>query len=172
MQLRPLRGEPDEMAELQAVIEGAPMYAERITGAPPGYADAQSLYSVLPPDKGYEDKFVFGIYADGKMIGCADLIRGFPDEHTAHLGLLLLAEPFQRKGLGSAAYRAIEDFIRQWGARCQRVRIGVVRTNDDVLPFWTKLGFKPTGEVKPYRYASVSSETLVLVKPIGSASSG
>jgi hypothetical protein len=44
------------------------------------------------------------------------------------------------------------------------MRIGVVRVNEDVLPFWTRLGFRATGEVKPYRYGSVVSETLVLEK--------
>jgi len=72
--LRLLKGDAQEMAELQHVLEAAPTYAERITGAPPGSADAQSIYSVLPPDKGYEDKFVLGVYLEDVMIGCVDLI--------------------------------------------------------------------------------------------------
>jgi GNAT superfamily N-acetyltransferase len=164
--LRVLRGEPDEMAELQRVLEAAPGYAERVTGAPPGRADAQSLYAALPPNKGYEDKFVFGIDVEGTMIGCADLIRGHPDAHTAHLGLLLLAEPFQKKGFGSAAYRAIEDCVRHWGPAWKRVRIGVVGTNEEVSSFWEKLGFVRTGEAKPYRCGNVVSKTIVLVKAL------
>jgi GNAT superfamily N-acetyltransferase len=167
--LRLLKGDAQEMAELQHVLEAAPTYAERITGAPPGSADAQSVYSVLPPDKGYEDKFVLGVYLEDVMIGCVDLIRGYPDGHTAHLGLLLLAESYQRRGIGKAAYLAVEDYVRRWGPEWTRVRIGVVRTNEEVLSFWTKLGFAPTGEVKPYRYANVASETLVLCKSLAGA---
>jgi len=167
--LRLLRGDTQEMAELQRVLEAAPTYAERITGAPPGKADAQSLYSVLPPNKGYEDKFVLGVLVDRTMIGCVDLIRGYPDEHTALLGLLLLAEPYQRMGFGTAAYRAVEDYVRHWGPHWERLRIGVVRTSEEVLPFWTKLGFVRTGEVKPYRYGNVTSETLVLSKALHAA---
>jgi GNAT superfamily N-acetyltransferase len=103
------------------------------------------------------------------MIGCADLIRGYPDEHTVLLGLLLLAEPWQRRGFGKAAYLAIEDYVRRWGAGWKQVRIGVVGTNEDVLAFWTKLGFIRTGEVKPYRYGNVSSETIVLCKALDPA---
>jgi len=164
--LRLLEGERDDMEALQRVLEGAPTYAELVTGSPPGPADAQSTYTILPPGKGYEDKFVFGINLDGRMVGCADLIRGYPDPHTAHLGLLLIAEPFQRAGIGSAAYQAIEAYARAWGPDVTRMRIGVVRTNERVLPFWRKLGFAPTGEAKPYRYANVASETIVLVKPL------
>ena len=153
------------MQAFQRVLDGAPRYAERVTGAPPGAADAQRTYGALPEGKAYEDKFVFGIYAaGGEMIGCADVIRDWPRAGTAYIGLLLIAEQYQRRGQGRAAYRAIQKEIQGWGAK--RVRIGVVRTNEDVLPFWQKLGFAPTGEVKPYRYGPVVSEVLILEKDI------
>jgi hypothetical protein len=40
----------------------------------------------------------------------------------------------------------------------------VVRTNEDVVAFWVALGFKPTGELKPYRYGNVVSEIIILEK--------
>lgn len=159
--IRLLDGEPTEMRELQRVFEDAPAYAHRITGVSPGRADAQSTYTILPEGKSYDDKFVFGIYRAGEMVGCADLIRGYPNPETAVLGLLLVSEKHQRQGIGRRACALIEQFIRNWRT-CDRVRIGVVRTNDAVLP--TRLGFEPTGEVKPYRYGSVVSETVVLEK--------
>ena len=60
--LRALAGETEEMRELQRVLGEAPTYAQRITGLPPGKADAQSTYSALPEGKSYDDKFVFGIF--------------------------------------------------------------------------------------------------------------
>ena len=162
--LRLLAGEREEMAALQRVLEGAPRYAERLTGAPLGAADAQSTYTVLPEGKSYEDKFVYGIYEGGEMIGCADVIRGWPRADTVHIGLLLLAEAQQRQGHGRRACEEIEREARGWGAK--RLRIGVVGTNEDVLPFWRKLGFVPTGEVKPYRYGPIQSQVTVLEKPI------
>jgi predicted acetyltransferase len=163
--LRLLTGEPGEMAELQRVLEDAAAYTELVTGAPPGPADAQSMYTVLPPGKSYDDKFVFGIYREDRMVGCADLIRSHPDSRTAHLGLLLIAEGFQRQGVGRAAYRALEDYVRAWGT-CDRMRLGVVRANDRVLPFWSDQGFVPSGEVKPYRYGNVRSEVIILTKAL------
>ena len=116
MTIRLLEGAPAEMRELQRVLEEAPVYAHRVTGVPPGRADAQSTYTVLPDGKSYADKFVFAIDRESEMAGCADLIRGYPDPAA------------------------------------------------EVIPFWTRLGFEPTGEVKPYRYGSVVSETLVFQK--------
>jgi uncharacterized protein len=165
VRLRLLTGERGEMADLQRVLEGAPRYAERITGVPPGPADAQSMYTILPEGKSYEDKFVYGIYEGDAMIGCADVIRGWPRADTTHIGLLLFAERHQRRGHGRAALAAIEQEARDWGAK--RLRIGVVRTNEDVLAFWRACGFAPTGELKPYRYGPVASQVVILEKSLG-----
>ena len=100
--LRLLRGEPPEMAALQCVLEMAPAYYQSMTGAPPCGALAQSIFTALPPDKTYDDKFVWGLYAGDAMIGCVDVIRGYPVRDKALIGLLLLAEHWQRRGLGRA----------------------------------------------------------------------
>ena len=166
--LRLLDGSPMDMAALQDVLEQAPTYAERVTGLPVGAADAQSTYSILPQGKSYEDKFVLGVFVADRMIGCIDLIRGWPRPDTAHVGLLLLAEPFQGKGYGRRAYEELEVFIRNWET-CSRVRLGVVGTNTQVLPFWQRRGFVQTGEVKPYFYGSISSEVVILERALPNA---
>jgi GNAT superfamily N-acetyltransferase len=166
--LRLLHGEAGEMRELQRVLEEAPGYAHRVTGLPPGNADAESTYSALPEGKSYDDKFVFGIYDGPAMVGCADVIRGYPNPATAMLGLLLVSERYQRRGIGRRAYGLLEQLVRGWSG-CDRVRIGVVRTNEAIIPFWIEQGFAPTGEVRPYRYASVASEVLVFEKRLPDA---
>lgn len=163
--LRLLMGERAEMQELQRVLEEAPTYSHRLTGGPPAPAEALSLYTALPEGKSYDDKFVFGIHLAEAMIGCVDLIRGYPNAATAMLGLLLLSEKHQRRGAGRRAYALIEQLVHGWNG-CNRVRIAVVRSNDEVLPFWTKLGFQPTGEVKPYRCGTVVSEHVALEKQL------
>ena len=163
--IRELTSDPCDMAQLQGVLEAAPSYAHLVTGCPVGPADAQSLYSILPEGKAYDDKFVFAISLGERMVGCVDLIRGYPDASTAQLGLLLIDETFQNLGVGRAAYGAIEDCVRAWNT-CTRIRIGVVGTNANVLGFWTRQGFQPTGDIKPYRYASVISETIILIKTL------
>ena len=161
--LRLLTGERTELQELQRVLEEAPTYSHRLTGGPPGPAEAQSLYTALPEGKSYDDKFVFGVYLEEAMVGCVDLIRGYPNAATAMLGLLLISERHQHRGVGRSTYALVEQFAQSW-AGCDRLRIAVVRSNDEVLPFWTKLGFEPTGEVKPYRCGAVVSEHVALEK--------
>lgn len=163
--LRLLDGEPSEMAELQCVFEHSPKFAELVTGVPPGLADAQSTYAVLPEGKTYDDKFVFGIFLGSAMVGCADMIRGYPIPTTATLGLLLIAEAFQHQGIGRAAYAQLEGRILGWST-CDRVRLGVVETNAGVVPFWRKLGFEQTGESRPYRRGSIVSDCIYFEKPL------
>jgi len=161
--IRPLEGSPSEMTELQRVIEEAPACAHRVTGLPPGPADAQSTYSALPPDKTYEEKFVIGIWHADRLIGVIDVIRGYPREDIAYVGFLLLSEKHHRRGYGRAAYRQLEDVIRSWGT-CHRVRLAVIRVNAEAVPFWLSLGFHATGKVKPYRNASIVSEHMLFEK--------
>ena len=142
---RILTGEPVEMAALQCVLEAAPTYFRMLTGAPPRGALAQSTFTALPPDKTYDDKFVWGLYAGNAMIGCADVIRGYPMSHKAVIGLLLLAEPWQRRGLGRALAALVEQAIAAW-REVNVVRLGVLPANTGALAFWQKLGYLATGE--------------------------
>jgi len=135
------------MAALQSVLEAAPAYFRIVGGAPPGPAEAQSLFTALPPGKGYGDKFVWGLYSGPAMIGCADVIRGYPSPDKAVIGLLLLAEPWQRQGLGRAFATLVEQAIADWEA-ISCLRIGVALANARALRFWQRLGYAETGEVK------------------------
>lgn len=145
--LHPLAGRTPETAALQSVLEAAPAYFHAIGGGPPGPAEAQSLFTALPPDKGYDDKFVWGFYSGAAMIGCADVIRGYPTADKAVIGLLLLAEPWQGRGLGRAFATLLEQAIAGWDA-IARLRIGVALANPRALGFWQRMGYVETGEVK------------------------
>ena len=149
------------MQALQRVLESAPTYSHLVTGVPVGPEDARSAYSSLPPNKSHDDKFVFGIHSDGQMIGCIDVVRGYPAPGTAHIGLLLIDEAHQRRGLGRKAMALLVQRIRAWRT-CNNVRIGVVGANAEVLPFWDGLGFRRTGETKPYSHGVVRSEVIIL----------
>jgi hypothetical protein len=89
--LREVTGDPEELAALQRIMESDEGFALRVTGHPPGPADAQSTLISVP---------------------------------------------------------------------------GVVRTNDQVLGFWRRLGFTETGEVRPWRYDKLESEAILMDKPV------
>ncbi|TMH68466.1 MAG: GNAT family N-acetyltransferase [Betaproteobacteria bacterium] len=146
--LRLLSGKADEMAALQAVLEAAPTYFHTATGLPPGPAEAQSTFTALPAGKIYDDKRVWGLY-------------GYPVHDKAVIGLLLLAEAWQRRGIGRAFALLVEQAIAVW-PEIVTLRIGVVEQNVGAQAFWRKLGYVETGEVK---HAEVR-DVFVMEKPL------
>jgi RimJ/RimL family protein N-acetyltransferase len=164
LMLRLLTGKADEMAALQHVLESSPAYFHTITGLPPGPAEAQSTFTALPRGKGYDDKRVWGLYAGDDMIGCADVIRGYPVRDKAIIGLLLLAEPWQHRGFGRAFALLVEQMIAAW-PEITTLRIGVIEQNVGALAFWRKLGYIENGEVKSTD-RSYAGKVVVLEKPL------
>lgn len=154
--LRKLDGNLRDVAALQRVLEDAPEYTLRVTGHPVRPADAQSLFTALPLGLGYDAKHVFAVELDGNMVGVVDVLDGWPDPSTAHIGLLLVDEPHQQLGIGGLVWQQVETLLISW-PHVRTVRAAVVQTNVQVLPFWTRCGFSDTGERKPY-----TSDKLVL----------
>lgn len=162
--LRLLSGLAAEMRELQRVLEAAPSYFLAVTGLPPGDAVAQSTYIGLPADKTYADKFLWGLYADESMIGCADVIRGYPVRDKAVIGLFLLAQSWQRRGLGRAFAALVEQVIGAW-PDIECLRLNVALSNPGAHAFWHRLGYRETGEVKPAPQGFISA-MRVMEKPL------
>ena len=132
---------PQQMSALQRVLEGAPGYFHRLTGRGPSPEAAEDLLAALPPGKTPDDKYVFGVYLSRELIGCIDIIRRYPSNACAFIGLLLVGEPWQRRGFGRAAYQELEAFARRW-PECHFLRLAVAETNPPALHFWEKLGFR------------------------------
>lgn len=164
LRLRALTGEPAELAALQAVFEAAPRYFETVCGGPPGPAEAPSTFTALPPGRSYDDKRVYGLYAGDAMIGVADVVRGWNAPDKAIIGLLLLAEAWQRRGLGRAFAALVLEAIGEW-PEIATVRIAVVTSNPGALAFWRRLGFRETGEVRPAAPPFVA-DAVVLERPL------
>jgi ribosomal protein S18 acetylase RimI-like enzyme len=95
-----------------------------------------------------------------------DLLLRYPDEETVYLGLLLIERGRQGQGIGRAAMQALEREVAARWPWARRLRLSVVRSNDNVLGFWRRMGFAETGEVRPWRYDKLSSEAILMDKPV------
>jgi ribosomal protein S18 acetylase RimI-like enzyme len=79
------------------------------------------------------------VWAGDELVGILDLLLRYPDDETLYIGLLQIDRPRQGQGIGAAACQALE---REVEARWPwvRLRLSVVRTNDQVLGFWRRMG--------------------------------
>ncbi|MBU3202306.1 GNAT family N-acetyltransferase (plasmid) [Clostridium estertheticum] len=104
------------------------------------------LFTDLPPNKDYEDKFVLGIYKfNNELVGIIDIVRDFPIIGQWMLGLVLI-EPNERgTGLGRIIHEALVEWAINLGATS--FRIGVIEENHMGINFWSTLGYTKIKEV-------------------------
>lgn len=157
-------GTDDELKSLQRIFMSIPSYAQKLTGQAPTEDYAKEILNKeLPEGALAENRYFYGIYFNHDMVGCFDLIKSYPDEKSATLNLLVLDYEIHGAGLGSEAFKEIEKMVRDWQG-FQRIRIPFVRTLDQVMPFWRKMGFRRTNETTPYEYGEVRSKCVILDK--------
>ncbi|AXI02778.1 GNAT family N-acetyltransferase [Aquirhabdus parva] len=131
---------PQDIDALLLLFEQASDYFHIIEDRPPEYNDAYLTLTELPLLKGIEDKRCMGFYLDHLLVGCIDMIRGYPETHIAYLGLILFSENYQRQGLGKKGVEYATQMSKSWG--CTMLRLAVIETNQLAFSFWQRQGFK------------------------------
>lgn len=108
--------------------------------------ETNDLFTSLPPNKDYKDKFVLGIFNGlNELIGVIDIVRDFPENHQWIIGLMLIESKERNKGVGKLVHKAIADFTKTLGAKS--LRVGVINENTIGKKFWSSLGYKKIKEV-------------------------
>lgn len=136
---------------LQQVYRSVPCYwgMYGLLGAPDGQAQRDLLEAENTPDR-----TMTGIVrrlqdddaeAGFELIGLIDFRLHWPRERTAYLGMLMVAEPYQRRGVGTQAWALLGPWLAE-SVRIETVRLGVEQFNTGALQFFGKIGFALTGE--------------------------
>lgn len=158
--LRPL-GIDDE-GLVDAILDQLQTYSMNVDGVPKMADGARHLLTATPRGFEADAKHVFAVDSGADTVGVVDIIRDFPSEATAFIGLLAIVEPRQGNGCGRAALEAIEAFAKSdLGAR--KLRLAVVATNP-VMGFWNRMGFQETGEVQQYTGEALTSTAHLMEK--------
>ncbi|MDF9717142.1 GNAT family N-acetyltransferase [Nocardioides sp. ChNu-99] len=151
---------PRDVAALEALLATVPDFSQRVSGRPPAPGDAADALTAAPPGVPADRKHAIGLWADddpGRLLGFADLLRGWPSPESAHLGLLVTDGRLHGGGLGRHTSDAVVARVRDW-PEVTRIQLAVVATNEAAAgPFWRRLGFRPTGRTAPYSSGSVRS---------------
>lgn len=97
---------------------------------------------------GATDSQVVLLVVDGELAACCHLAREAPD--TVYFGLFAVRPDAQGRGLGSAMVAEADRRTRKWGAG--RLRMTVISARVDLLAWYHRLGFEPTGATEPFPY--------------------
>lgn len=98
----------------------------------------------LPPQKSKNDKYFLGYYENETLIAIIDLVVGYPNIHTAYIGLFMTDITIQGEGVGTIIIEELCDYLAKTGF--QRVELAWVKGNPQSERFWLKNGFQPSGE--------------------------
>jgi RimJ/RimL family protein N-acetyltransferase len=138
---------------LQAVYRATPGYWQmyNLPSSPAGQA-ARDLQAATETPGRYLLGIVQRLVADdptagAELIGLVDLRLDWPAEQVATLGLIMVAEPYQRRGVGAQTWRLLRPWLADT-ARMARARLAVEQFNTGALHFFTRLGFALTGEAR------------------------
>lgn len=153
--LMPLQSE-HHSDSLQNVYEQTPTYWQMydLPSVTPGQAQRDMEEASEVPGR-----YMMGIVqrlertnplAGAHLIGLIDFRLNWPDEQTAYLGMIMVAEPYQRHGIGRKAWRLLMNWLRK-ETDTQTVRLGVEQFNAEALKFFQKIGFQMTGEANRIR---------------------
>jgi GNAT superfamily N-acetyltransferase len=84
----------------------------------------------------------------GAIVGCAHLAR---EDDRAWFGLFAVRPTRQRGGIGHALLAECERIVREeW--RLARLAMRVIWTRTELIDWYRRRGFAPTGETSPFPY--------------------
>ncbi len=111
----------------------------------------------------YEKIFCL-ISIDGVPAGIVDLHKDHPQRGVTYVGLFLLDETYQKRGLGRECFHEVENFINR-SYSCSHLRLGVSFDNN-VEGFWKKLGFLRNGRTYEWNGANRVNQVFEMEKKL------
>jgi GNAT superfamily N-acetyltransferase len=104
---------------------------------------------------------MFGLFdSQHELIGLIESIRGYPDEQTWWVGLIMLDPKYRRKGLLNPLMQSFEQWVAKLGM-CY-IMGSVVEINIKVLRLWKRMGFEVICRKPPKQFNQKSHSLYVI----------
>lgn len=147
---------PRQLDRLLKIYKQAPQYCLNVEGRLPDRVMMEKEFQDGGPKK-KSDKYQRKVYIfiiDNRDVGLTDLHLNHPQDGVAYIGLLLLTERLHGKGVGHQAYQLIEKDLK-YKHDIQKIKLGVSE-NNNVEPFWEKMGFERNGHTYQWGHEKMS----------------
>lgn len=103
----------------------------------------EEFYYDIPAVAKMEDKELCLVYKDNNIVGFYDMLKYFPNENSAMIGLLAIHRDYRNKNIGETVFERIEESIIS--ENISDLYINVVLENPAVK-FWERVGFVYYGD--------------------------
>jgi RimJ/RimL family protein N-acetyltransferase len=143
-------------AALQQVYHATPAYWQmyHLPAVPADQAERDLEAAQATPGRhllGIVRRLAAGDPAAGvEMVGVVDLRLHWPAPDVVYIGMVMVATPYQRQGIGREAWRLLRSWLAQ-SAQMKTARLGVEQFNPGALQFFQHLGFGLTGQTDRVR---------------------
>ncbi len=81
----------------------------------------------------------------GELIGLVDFRLDWPEANIVTVGMIMVAEAYQRQGIGRAAWQLLQPWLAT-NAKMTKGRLAIEQFNPQAMQFFQQLGFQLTGE--------------------------
>jgi RimJ/RimL family protein N-acetyltransferase len=152
----------EDVPSLQVVYDAAETVFVRYAGRPagPDQAATEFVQALTEPER-----YQFGIFVDGQLIGMLDCKLNPDVERQAHIGLLLLAPPYDDPAIGGLALRIVSRWLAErFGV--ERLETGVPAHSPEEIRFWQEQGFEFTGGQYRRETAEFAPRFLIMQRNI------
>ena len=130
-----------EVPSLQTFFEANPEYFFAVNGRPANPDEAQVEFNEYPPSHlSFTKRWFAGLFdRTHNIVGFAIVVEDLCAKQVWHIGLFIVATSLHGQGVAPQIYDALENWMRQCGARW--LRLGVVQGNARAERFWSKKGY-------------------------------
>lgn len=100
-----------------------------------------------------------------ELIGLIDFRLHWPNEQVVSIGMVMVAEPYQRLGVGTQAWQLLKPWLATQG-QMHGARLTVEQFNPGALQFFQRLGFTLTGEANRIKVGDKFVRLLAMELPL------
>ncbi|GAB3059109.1 GNAT family N-acetyltransferase [Salinicoccus sesuvii] len=127
------------------IMKNTAYFTEYINEAP-SFEEVEAEFLLdVPPGVDIENKKVYVIYQEQRMIGFLDILFNYPETSTCMIGYLVIDQTHRNQGIGQLVYDQTSAYIKT--KNIQKVRLSVVEDNKPAIKMWEKQGFEIADEV-------------------------
>lgn len=104
--------------------------------------DSDELHLIITKS---DSVFLKSVDANNEIIGCVNLQK---ENKSVYLGMLSVKPDLQGSGTGKQLLLASETYAKQ--NDCNRIFMTVISIRTELIDWYLRNGYKPTGEKKPF----------------------
>jgi RimJ/RimL family protein N-acetyltransferase len=101
-----------------------------------------------------------------ELVGLIDFRLHWPNEQVVSIGMVMVAEPYQRLGVGAHAWQLLKPWLATQ-VQMTLARLTVEQFNPNALKFFESLGFTLTGEANRIKVGDKFVRLLAMELPLG-----